>query len=156
MAVGCPASPRVVAARRFRRRQMRIGAVRDQQPHRLDVARIGGAPERRRADFVDAQHVEVVRAVPDLALQPRVRIRALVEQRLHQVEIRRPLLQIRARLRIERLRRPLHVERRVERRRARIAGQRRSRALLEQVIARSNWPLIVAISSGLVRSAGLT
>ena len=38
-----------------------------QQLHRGDVARVGRAPERRRAALVDAQQIEVVLREPDLA-----------------------------------------------------------------------------------------
>ena len=48
----------------------------DQQLHRVDVGAVGGAPERRGADFVDARLVEVVARVPDLLVRRAVRIRA--------------------------------------------------------------------------------
>ena len=36
------------------RRQVRIGAARDEELHRIDVGGIGRAPERRRPDLVNA------------------------------------------------------------------------------------------------------
>ena len=123
--------PRPVS--RSHRRDVGIGAASDEQLHRVDVARVGGAPERRRAGFVRAEQVEVVLRVPELLLQPGVRVRALVEQLLHQVEIRVALLIGGARLRVERLGRPLGVDRRVEWRRAGVARQVRVRAVLEQI-----------------------
>ena len=106
---------RIAPLRPARRRDARVGAVRDEQPHRVDVGGVRRAPERRRARLVDVRLIEVVARVPDLPVDPRVRVRALVEQRAHQVEIRVPLLQVRARLRVGGLRRPL---RRSPRRRA--------------------------------------
>ena len=55
-----------------------------------------------------------------------------LDQRLHELEVRRLLLLLRRRLRVQRLRRPLHVDRRVERRRPRVAGEFRVGAALEQ------------------------
>jgi len=49
-------------------------------------------PERRRTRFLEAQQVEVVLRVPDLPPHACVRIGALVEQRRHQIEVRRLLL----------------------------------------------------------------
>src|SRR5581483_837257 len=98
------------------------------------VGGIRGAPEGRRAAFVHAGQVEVVAGIPDLLLQTYVRVGALVEQRLHQIEIGRLLLLVRARLRVQRLRRPLAVDRGIERRHAVLGGDRRIRALVEQVL----------------------
>ena len=42
------------ASRALHRRDVRIGAVGGQQFHRVDVARVRGAPERRGADLVNA------------------------------------------------------------------------------------------------------
>ena len=41
-------------SRRPHRRNIRVGAARDQQLHRVDVRRVGGAPKRRAAILVDA------------------------------------------------------------------------------------------------------
>ena len=112
----------------------RIGAVLQQQLHRGDVAGVRRAPERRRAAVVDAEQIEVVLGEPGLAREARVGIGALVEQRGHQIEVRRLLLELGARLRIEHPRRPLDVEDRVERRHAAGVGQVRVGAVRQQIL----------------------
>jgi hypothetical protein len=64
--------------------------------------------------------------------EPRVRIRAGLEQRCHQLQIGRLLTELCRRLRIQRLRGPLDIDRRVERCRPGIAREFRVRAALEQ------------------------
>src|SRR4029079_16660149 len=83
---------------------------------------IGGAPERRGANLVDAREIEAVAGIPDLLAEPRVRIGAFVEQRRDEVEIAHRLIEMRARLRVKRLGRPLAVERAVERGGAVVGG----------------------------------
>ena len=60
----CARGPAVRIVRMFG-----IGAVLQQQLHRVDVGGVGGAPERRRAALVDARLIEVVLRVPDLAVR---------------------------------------------------------------------------------------
>ena len=122
-----------------------------EQRHGRHVAGKRGAPERRGADFVDAGEVEVVFRVPDLLGEAQVRIGALLEQRLHEVEIRDLLLVEGARLRIERARRPGHVERGIERRHAVARGGIRIRALIEQPLGE----IEVAVDGGDQQRAGL-
>ena len=105
----------------------------DEELHRVDIAGVRGAPERRRARFLHAEQIEVVLRVPYLPAHSRVRIRALVEQRLHQIEVGRLLLQVRSRLRIKCLWCPLDVQHGIERRHARFARQVRFRAVVEQI-----------------------
>ena len=104
----------------------------DKQLHGGDVARVRGTPERRRADLVDAGQVEAVTRIPHLLLQARIRIRALVEQRRHHIEIVHSLVEIGARLWIQRFRRPLAVDDGVERRRAVLRGGAWIGAAVEQ------------------------
>ena len=86
----------------------------------------------------------------------RSTLRLRVEQRLHQLEVGRLLVLDRLRLRVARLRRPLRVDRRVERRHARRCWRcSDSRRAATSSIATSNWPLIVAMSSGVVWSTRL-
>jgi hypothetical protein len=92
---------------------VRVRAVVEQHRHCCNIAGEGGAPERRGADLVDTGEVEVVFRVPHLLGQAPVRIGALLEQRLHEIEIGDLLLVVGPRLRIERARRPGDVERRI-------------------------------------------
>lgn len=68
-----------------------------------------------------------------MLLQPRVRIRAGLEERAHRLEIGRALVQVSGRLRIERRRGPMQVQDGVERRRARGARDIRIRPALQKV-----------------------
>ena len=121
-----------LAAGRTHGGNVRVSAPLHQQRHRRYVAREGRTPQRRGANLIHAGEIEVVLGVPDLARQPRVRIGALVEQRLHVFEVGRALLAVCPRLRIERARRPGHVQRRIERRDAVVRREIRVGALLEQ------------------------
>ena len=148
-------SPNRGAAGRLHRRHVRIGAGGDEQLHRVDVARVGGAPERRGADLVHARQVEAVagyqtfffsRALTSAPLS----ISAFISSRYAEL-----LLHVRLRLRVERLRRPFDVEHGVERRHAlRRWREFGSAPWSSSVFARSKWPLMIAISSGLVLSPG--
>ena len=103
------------------RGHVRIRAVRPEQLHRLDVGRIGGAPEGRRP--VDTLRAAVVvRHVPQVLLEPRVRVGPGVEQRPHDVKVGGLLLVVRAGLRIARPRRPLQVQRGEQRRGPGVGG----------------------------------
>ena len=66
--------------------------------------------------------------------QPRVGIDASLQERFGQLEVAGGLLHVLRRLRMTRLRRPLHVENAVERRRAAVAGELGIGAALEQTL----------------------
>jgi len=92
-----------------------VRAVLVQQFHRRDVERVRSPPEGRRAGRVHAEEVEVVREEPDMPVHRLVRVRTREKERLHELEVADLLPQVILRLRIERTRRPLEVDRRPER-----------------------------------------
>ena len=116
----------------------------EQQPHRRDVGRVGGAPERCGTLEVHVQVVAIVCRVPETAVQPHVRIGVPVEERLHELQIRRPLLEIVGGLRRARAGRPFLIEDAVERCGSGITRQVRIGPALEQKLGE----IVVAIDAG--------
>ena len=110
------------------------------------VAPISSTPDRSVLKLVN-QTFLATRALTSAPLSMSSFIKSRYEQLL---------LQLRPRLRIHRLRAPLDVEHGVERRDAAGIGQGDVGAALDELLARSNWPLMTAISSGLVRLPALT
>ena len=122
------------------RRDVRVRAVRRQQPHRGDVGGVRGAPERRGA--VDALRAAVVvRHVPEVLREPDVRIRPRLEQRLHDVQVGGLLLIVGAGLRVARPRRPLQVERREQRGGSGVGGDVRVGAPLDEAQREVEMPV---------------
>ena len=118
------------------RRDLRIGAVREQQLHQDDVARLRGAQERRRAVLVEPlvrEHRARLRAV----LHARVDVGALVEQELDELQVVHVALADRIVARLD----VAVVGGEIERRPAALVGEVRIGAVLEQVRAE----LVVAV-----------
>ena len=65
-------------------RQVGVGAGRQQEPHRLDVACLGRTPERGGTGRVDPESVMRRRTEPQAARDPRGRVGPGVEQRRQQ------------------------------------------------------------------------
>ena len=97
-----------------------------QQPHGIDIERIGGPPEGGRPLQIDsaaAKHAKGVLHIPEMAAEAKIRIGARREQRIQGFEVGGALAKVLGGVGIGGARCPLPLQDRKERGCARCAGQ---------------------------------
>ena len=118
------------------RLRLRIGAVRQQQLHQLEIARLGGPDERRRARFEEPL-IREDRPLQRVFLHPRVDVGALRQQELDELQV----VHVRLGHRVVAALDVAVVGREVQRRPAALVGEVHVGAALDQVGAQ----LVVAV-----------